>query len=199
MVDGPPSDTSIEPNSRLTSILATVGIIVAGAILVGLFREPINASGVDLMIRYGQEWADVVLLLLSAVSCTPLVLPVWGYAILGVALGYHVVRLAAVMAFGSALGSFVTFGIGRYFSKRPWVKRRFPGIHRHRWTHGKSKKYVAWILFIGTSSPIPCDVLYVACGAKRFPPVLFLITMVAGRFVRYLSLGYGYKYFSEYL
>ncbi len=198
MVDGLPSDTAREPNNRLTPVLTTVGIIVTGAILVGLFREPINAYGVDLMMRYGQEWVDVVLFLLSAVSCTPLVLPVWGYAVLGVALGYHVVRLAAVMAFGSALGSFVTFGVGRYFSEFPWVKRRFPGIHRHRWTHGKSKKYVAWILFIGTSSPIPCDVLYVACGAKRFPPVLFLITMVAGRFVRYLSLGYGYKYFSEY-
>ena len=198
MVDDRSGDTSREPNNRLTSVLITVGIIVTGAILVGLFREPINAYGVDLMMRYGQEWADVVLFLLSAVSCTPLVLPVWGYAILGVALGFHVVRLATVMAFGSALGSFVTFGVGRYFSERPWVKRRFPGIHHHRWTHGKSKKYVAWILFIGTSSPIPCDVLYVACGAKRFPPVLFLITMVAGRFVRYLSLGYGYKYFSGY-
>lgn len=199
VVNTPLGDTSRESNNRLTSVLATIGIIVAGIILVVLFREPINAFGVDLMIRYGQEWADVILFLLTAVSCTPLVLPVWGYAILGVALGYHVVRLAVVMAFGSALGSLVTFGVGRYFSERPWVKRRFPGIHRHRWTHGKSKKFVAWILFIGASSPIPCDVLSVACGVKRFPPVLFLITIVAGRFVRYLSLGYGYEYFSKYL
>ena len=161
-----------------------------------MFRHQINEFGITLMTRYGQEWVDVILLLMTAVSSTPLALPIWGYALAGVALGYSIIRLAAVMAVGSALGSYVTFSLGRYFANRAWVRKRFPNVIRHPWTHGKSMKNVTWILFLGTCSPIPCDVLYVACGAKRYPPLLFLTTMVMARFVRYLYIGYGFKYFS---
>jgi membrane protein YqaA with SNARE-associated domain len=88
--------------------------------------------------------------------------------------------------------------IGKYFSNTEWVKNRFPNIHKHPWTHGKSMKYVTLLLFIGTASPIPCDVFYVACGAKKYPTLLFWVTMVAARFVRYMYLGYGFKYFGDF-
>ncbi|HUV29998.1 MAG TPA: alkaline phosphatase family protein [Acidobacteriota bacterium] len=188
-----------EEKNGLSSVVITIGIILTGLILVGLFKEPINAFGLDLMTRYGQQWVDVILFLVTAVSSTPLALPIWGYAVLGIALGYNIFRLASVMAVGSALGSFVTFSLGRYFADRPWVQKRFPNIRQHPWTRGKSKKYVTLILFLGTASPIPCDVLYVACGAKRFPALLFLVTMVAARFVRYVYLGYGFAYFSKWI
>jgi len=54
------------------------------------------------------------------------------------------------------------------------------------------------ILFLGTASPIPCDVFYVACGAKHYPTLLFWVTMVLARFVRYLYLGYGFLYFRDF-
>ena len=57
MIDSRSGDISRVTNSRLASFLTTAGIIVAGIILVILFREPINAFGVDLMIRYGQQLA----------------------------------------------------------------------------------------------------------------------------------------------
>jgi len=200
---GPAKSQSVvgnnDKNSTFNSALVTIGIILTGIILVGMFREQINEFGILLMTRYGQEWVDGVLFLVTAVSSTPLALPIWGYTLAGVALGYHVIRLAAVMAVGSALGSFVTFGVGRYFAERQWVKKRFPNVFNNPWTYGRSKKYVTWILFLGTASPIPCDVLYVACGAKRYPPLLFLLMMIAGRFVRYIYLGYGFKYFSDWL
>jgi len=199
-IDSAPIDASAENDknggNNFQSVMITIGIILTGLILVGMFRHQINDFGLDLMTRYGQEWVDVILLLMTAVSSTPLALPIWGYALAGVALGYSIFRLAAVMAVGSALGSYVTFGIGRYFANRAWVRKRFPNVIRHPWTHGKSMKNVTWILFLGTASPIPCDVLYVACGAKRYPPMLFLVTMVLARFIRYLYIGYGFKYFS---
>ena len=146
------------------------------------------------MKAYGRNYVDLVLFGLTAVSCTPLMLPVWGYALVGVALGYDMLRLAVVMAFGAALGSLVTFVLGRFFARQAWVQRRFPRILNHPWSQGRSKKFVTWTLFLGTASPIPCDVFYAACGAKRYPVVTFLAMMLAGRFVRYIYLGFGFKY-----
>jgi len=186
-----------DKKSGLAPILYTAGIILAGVIVVGIYQEQINSFGTDLMTRYGQQWFDLILLLITFISCTPLMLPVWCYALVGVALGYNIFRLAAVMAVGSASGSLVTFYLGRYFANRKWVRKRYPNLLNHPWTEGKSKMYVSWILFLGTASPIPCDVFYAACGAKRYPILPFYLLMVAGRFVRYIYLGYGFNFFSN--
>jgi len=184
--------------SNTGSVLVTLFIIIAGIVLSSVFSEDIRYFGERLLVDYGQDWLDVILFLLTAVSSTPLVLPVWPYAVIGVSLGYNVVRLASVMAVGSATGSFVTFLLGRFFGKTAWMKRRFPDVLEHPWTRGKSRLYVTLILFLGTASPIPCDVLYAACGVKRYPILLFWVTMVAARFVRYIYLGYGFVYFREF-
>ena len=181
----------------LTTIIITVSIIVMGIVLTAIFNNDIVAVGNYLLTHYGQDWMDGVLFLITAISSTPLALPIWAYALVGIHLGYTVLRLAIVMALGSATGSMVTFWLGRYFSNTKWVKRHFPNIHDHPWTKGRSRTYVTWLLFIGTASPIPCDVFYVACGAKKYPTWLFWVTMVAARFVRYVYLGYGFKYFGD--
>ncbi len=183
-------------NGAMAAHLVTLIIILVGAILAVLFRNEINGYGVDLMTRFGQGWVDVILFFVTAISCTPLTLPVWAYAVAGAALGLNIIRLALVMAFGSALGGLVTFAAGRYYGNRPWVRRRFPRLREHPWTHGKSKKYVTLILFLGSASPIPCDIVYAACGAKQFPVMPFLMALVAGRFMRYIYLGYGFIYIS---
>ena len=189
---------SKKSESNLTSILITVFIILLGMVITGLFKDDIKSLGVDLMVRFGQNWVDLILFLLTAVSSTPLALPIWGYAQAGIALGYNVFRLASIMAVGSASGSIVTYYLGRYFVHTGFVQKWFPNITRHPWTEGRSKKYVTFFLFLGTASPIPCDVLYAACGFKRYPAVLFWVIMVAARFVRYLYLGYGFKYFFDW-
>jgi membrane protein YqaA with SNARE-associated domain len=179
---------------RFTPVLITAAIIISGIIVTGIYRQQISNFGAAVMRDYGQNYVDLVLFGLTAVSCTPLMLPVWGYALVGVALGYGMIRLAVVMAFGAALGSLVTFALGRFFRRHNWVKKRFPQLTNHPWSQGKSRFHVSWILFLGTASPIPCDVFYAACGAKRYPVVLFLAMMVSGRFVRYVYLGFGFKY-----
>ena len=196
----PPDSTATKPVSKkwLAAPLATLIIVLAGAILVAIFRTDINEYGVALLTRFGQNWVDVILFFVTAISCTPIMLPVWGYAVAGAALGLSVVRLAAVMALGSAVGSYTTFSIGRYMGDRAWVKRRFPDLHKNPWTYGKSRMYVTMILFFGTASPLPCDIIYAACGAKRYPALPFVITMVAARFVRYVYMGYGFLYVSDF-
>ncbi|MCK4632805.1 MAG: DedA family protein [candidate division Zixibacteria bacterium] len=183
-----------ENGLNVTSIAITAGFILTGMVTVGLFNEEIKEFGVGLMSRYGQGWVDIILFLLTAISSTPLALPIWGYAQAGVAIGYDVVRLASIMAVGSALGSLVTYAVGRYFSNSATVKKKFPKLMRHAWTEGRSRTYVTLFLFLGTAGPIPSDVLYAACGFKRYPVALFLVTMIVARFVRYLYLGYGFKY-----
>ena len=196
----PPSSTDTEAESKnwLAAPLATLIIVLVGAVLVAIYRADINDYGVALLTRFGQDWVDIILFFVTAISCTPIMLPVWGYAVAGAALDISIVRLAAVMAFGSALGSYTTFMIGRYLGDRAWVKRRFPDLHKNHWTYGKSRTYVTMILFFGTASPLPCDVIYAACGAKRYPAIPFVITMVAARFVRYIYIGYGFVYISDF-
>jgi len=193
------TDSALSQNkSRFAPVIITAIIILGGAVLAGVYREQISVFGEELMTHYGQQWVDIILLLITFVSCTPLMLPVWCYALIGAAMGYNILRLAAVMAIGSGCGSLVTFYLGRFFANRKWVKKRFPNLLNHPWTEGKSKMYVSWILFLGTASPIPCDVFYAACGVKRYPAVPFLLLMIAGRFVRYIYLGYGFYYFGEF-
>jgi len=191
------AEEPLAKKAELASVLVTIAIILCGIILTAIFKEDIQALGEHLMTAYGQDWVDGVLFLLTAVSSSPLALPIWAYALVGVSLGYGVLRLAIVMALGSATGSLITFMLGKYFGQSSWVKKRFPSVHKHPWTRGKSRWYVTLMLFLGTTSPIPCDVFYVACGVKRYPTLLFWVTMVAARFVRYCYLGYIFKYAPE--
>jgi membrane protein YqaA with SNARE-associated domain len=188
-------EVATKKSGGLLPILLTVAIVLGGIIFAAAFKEEILRFGERLLTTSDRTWVDVILFFLTAVSSTPLALPVWVYAVIGAALGMHIIRLAAVMAVASASGSLVTLFLGRYFGNSRWVRRRFPRIHDHPWTKGKSRAFVTLALFLGTASPIPCDILFVACGAKKYPPLLFWITMIVARFIHYLYIAYGFTYF----
>jgi len=195
-----PAEASTKKNqNKYASLAVTLGIIVTGIILVGMFQTDIHRFGLALMERHGQKGVDLVLFLLCAISSTLLPLPIWGYAAGGVAMGYNVFHLALVMALGAALGSFGTFMMGRYLGRTQFVKNRFPNAGKHPWAEGRSMKAITFFLFLGTASPIPCDVFYVVCGLKRYSALLFYVTVAAARFVRYCYLGYAFKYFYDWL
>ena len=183
-------------SSGLISVLVTAGIIVAGIVIVAIFKDDINSFGAYLLERYGRNSIDLILFALTALSSSPLCLPVWQYVLIGTAMGYHVIRLAIVMALGSALGSLITYYMGRYFSNSRFFKKTFPNADRNHWIQGRSKLYVTIALFLGTASPIPFDILYFACGIKKYPAFLLYIVNTGGRLVRYIYLGYGFYYFS---
>ncbi len=193
-----PEPTVESKKSQWPFIVTTLTIIIVTMIIAAIYKEDVGEFGVSLINRYGQNWVDVILFFLSAISSTPLMLPVWIYALAGAALGLNIIRLAVVMGFGSSVGTLVTFWLGRYFGDSNWVKKRFPNFHNYPWTTKKSKIYITIILFLGNASLLPCDVLYAACGFKRYPVMLFFIATAAGRFVRYTYLGYIYSVFGEY-
>ncbi len=194
-----PNGDSKPQKGGAASILITAAIILAGMIIVAVFREDINRYGVGLMESYGRDKVDIILLLLTALSCSPICLPVWQYVLVGVAMGYGVVHLAVTMAIGAALGSLITYYIGRCFGQTRWVARRFHRAADHPWIRGRSKWYVTAIMFLGTASPIPFDVLYFACGIKKYPALLLFVTCAAARFVRYVYLGYGFDFFTSWM
>lgn len=189
-------DVVVEGKNRksngLISVLLTASIIIAGIVIVAIFKEDINNIGLYLIENYGQRNIDIILFTLTAISSSPVCLPVWQYVLVGTTMGYSVPHLAAVMALGSALGSLVTYYMGRLFGKSRFFMRRFPDAGKHRWIHGRSRLYVTIALFLGTASPIPFDVLYFACGIKKYPPWLLYIANTLGRLVRYIYLGYGF-------
>ena len=60
----------------------TVLMIITSIVLPLVFREEIISFGQTLLFSYGQERIDFILYLITAVSSTPLALPVWIYAVL---------------------------------------------------------------------------------------------------------------------
>ncbi len=196
-----PPEATVEKKSGngFVSIAVTAGIIISGLIIVGIFKDEINGFGADIMRRYGQTQVDIILYFITAISASPLVLPIWQYVMIGVAMGYSIVRLSIVMALGSATGSVITYYIGRYFGNSKFITKKFPKAHNHPWVEGRSKWFVTGALFLGTASPIPFDILYFACGIKRYPVGLLFVACVAGRIIRYLYLGYGFGFFSRWM
>ncbi len=177
---------------NVTFIFAVI-IIITSIVLPLIFREEIITIGKTLLINYGQDRIDFILYILTTVSSTPIALPVWIYAILGSMLGFEPIRLIIVMGLGSMTGSTITYYIARYFGKSKFIKRNFPNIENHPWTEGRSFWVISLILFTGAASPIPFDILYAACGLKRYPILLFVPIVLIAFIIKFAYLFYGYE------
>ena len=181
------------------TFVVTLFMIITGIVLPLVFREEIVSIGQTLLLRYGQDRIDFILYLVITLSSTPLALPVWIYAVLGSMLGYEPIRLIIVMGLGSMTGSTITYFIARYFGKSRFIKRNFPNIENHPWTKGRSVWIVGLILFIGAASPIPFDIMYAACGMKRFPVLLFALILFLAFSIKFCYLFYGYDLIQSYV
>jgi len=168
-------------------------VIITSISLPLIFREEIITVGKTLLITYGQDRIDFILYILTTVSSTPIALPVWIYAILGSMLGFEPIRLIIVMGLGSMTNSTITYYLARYFGKSKFIKRNFPNIENHPWTEGRSFWVISLILFAGAASPIPFDILYVACGLKRYPILLFAPIIFIAFIIKFGYLFYGYE------
>lgn len=174
-------------------------VILTSIVVPLLFQEEIISLGQDLLIRYGQDRVDLILYLITTISSTPLALPVWIYAVLGAMLGFEPARLIIVMGLGSMSGSIITYFVARYFGKSRFIKKNFPNIENHPWTHGRSKRVISVILFLGAASPIPFDIMYAACGMKRFPIALFAPITFISFSIKFTYLFYGYDLIKNYI
>jgi len=183
---------------NLTLVFALI-VILTSIILPFVYRNQIVSIGETLLLRYGQENIDLILYMVTTVSSTPVALPVWIYAVLGEMLGFDPVRVIIIMGLGSMSGSTITYFLARYFGKSNFIKRNFPNIERHPWTEGRSLWLISIILFLGAVSPLPCDVLYAACGLKRYPVLLFSPIVFAAFTIKIGYLFYGYELIQTYL
>lgn len=183
---------------NVTFVFAVLVVLTSIAVPL-IFRDEIVTVGQALLLRYGQDRIDIVLYLITTVSSTPLALPVWIYAVLGAMLGYEPIRLIIVMGLGSMTGSTITYFIARYFGKSRFIKKNFPNIQNYPWTRGRSKRVISVILFFGAASPIPFDIMYAACGMKRFPVSLFIPITFISFTIKFTYLFYGYDLISTYL
>lgn len=176
---------------NLTLLFALI-VIVTSIVLPFIYREEIVNIGKTLLLTYGQDRIDIVLYLITTVSSTPVALPVWIYAILGSMLGFEPIRLIIIMGLGSMSGSTITYFIARYFGKSKFIKKNFPNLENHPWTEGRSFWVISLILFAGAASPIPFDILYAACGLKRYPILLFVPIVFIAFTIKFAYLFYGY-------
>lgn len=180
------------------TVLFALIVIITSIVLPFIFKEEIVNIGKTLLLTYGQDRIDIVLYLITTVSSTPIALPVWIYAILGSMLGFEPIRLIIIMGLGSMSGSTITYFIARYFGKSKFIKKNFPNLENHPWTEGRSFWVISLILFAGAASPIPFDILYAACGLKRYPILLFAPIVFIAFAIKFAYLFYGYDFIQSF-
>ena len=186
--------TRVLTHSVNWAIVFTVLLVLLSLLVPLYFQEEFFNYGKYFFNKYGQSRLDLTIFLITFVSSTPLAVPVWSYAVFGAAMGFDPLRLIMFVSLGAACGSSVTYFIGRFFGLTNFVRKRFPSLEKHPWTSGKSVYIVSLILFFGTASPLPIDVVYAACGLKKYHFYLFWPIAFCGRLVKYTYLIYGYLY-----
>jgi membrane protein YqaA with SNARE-associated domain len=185
------------PNSIWVILLAAFLMLLASLAVSALFGEQFLDLGESLLTSYGQRNTDIILYLITAVSSSPLPLPVSSYAVFGTLLGYEPGRLISLIALGAVTGSSVSYLLGRCFGKTQFVRRKFPEVENHSWTKGRSLKVVSLILLGGALSPLPAHPMFAACGMMRYPAVLFIPIVFLAWWIRIGVVVVGIKFISD--
>jgi len=185
------------PNSIWVILLAALLMLLASMTVSALFGGKLLDLGEGLLRSCGQRNTDIILYLITAVSSSPLPLPVSAYAVFGTLLGYEPGRLITLIAFGAVTGSSVSYLLGRYFGKTPFVRRKFPEVESQSWTKGRSLKVVSLILLGGALSPLPAHPMFAACGMMRYPAVLFFPIVFLAWWIRIGIVVMGIEYISS--
>lgn len=181
------------PNSIWVMLLAALLMLLASSAVSALFGGKFLDLGESLLTSYGQRNTDIILYLITAVSSSPLPLPVSTYAVLGTLLGYEPGRLITIIALGAVTGSSVSYFLGRYFGRTPFVIRKFPEVEKHCWTKGRSLKVVSLCLLGGALSPLPVHPMFAACGIMRYPAALFIPIVFLAWWIRIGVVVMGIK------
>ncbi len=189
-VEGIPKSVKLAVAVTFVMVLASSGVSV-------LFGERLLDFGENILTSYGRTNTDIMLYIVTAVSSSPLTLPVSAYAVVGTLLGYEPGRLITLIALGAVTGSSVSYLLGRCFGDTPFVRRRFPEIGSRRWTRGRSLRVVSLILLGGAMSPVPVHPMYAACGMMRYPAALFVLIVFLGWWVRIGIVVMGIKFISD--
>lgn len=185
------------PKSLKLAVAVTFVMVLASSGVSVLFGERLLDFGENILMSYGQANTDFMLYIVTAVSSSPLTLPVSAYAVIGTLLGYEPGRLITLIALGAVTGSSVSYLLGRCFGDTPFVRRKFPEIENHSWTRGRSLRVVSLILLGGAMSPVPVHPMYAACGMMRYPAALFVLIVFLGWWVRIGVVVMGIKFISD--
>lgn len=103
------------------------------------------------------------------------------------------VMLILVATFSNALGSFVTYLMGKLVPKPIDPKNRYA-----TWALAKSEKYGAIILLLSWL-PLVGDLLCGIAGWLKFPVKQTLFYLIVGKFLRYLLLLFSVYPFVKYV
>lgn len=178
-------------------LLVTLGMMLTSSVISVLYGERFLELGEKLLTKYGQSNMDITLYLITAVSSSPLTLPVSAYAVLGTLLGLEPGRLITLMALGAMTGSTISYLLGRFFGNTPFVRRKFPEVSDRKWTEGRSLRAVSLILLGGAVSPIPVHPIYAASGMMRYPMALFISILFLAWWIRIGVVVLGIKFISQ--
>jgi membrane protein YqaA with SNARE-associated domain len=178
-------------------LLITAGMMAVSSVISILYGGKFLSFGERLLTAYGQSGMDLMLYIITAVSSSPLMLPVSAYAVLGTLLGFEPLRLITLMALGAMTGSITSYLLGRFFGNTSFGRRKFPTVHDRKWMRGGSLRAVSLILIGGALSPIPAHPVYAACGMIRYPIELFTLILFFGWWMRIGIVVLGIKFISQ--
>ncbi|HLD80999.1 MAG TPA: VTT domain-containing protein [archaeon] len=134
-------------------------------------------------------WPYVSLFLAGLSSITVLLpTPAFAIAFAAGAAGLNPILIGMSTGMGAAIGEmstyFVALGSSKLFLKRH--KKQIAAVEK------KFQEYrPSLVIFVFAATPLPIDVIGLACGALEYPWKKFFLATLAGKMVKFLALGYA--------
>ena len=124
-----------------------------------------------------------------------IVVPVVELAVIALAAGqvYPPILLGVAAGLGAGVGEMTGYFVGAHGSK--WIKQFDPRenqlMHRVQRTLTEHRAKGTIAIFVLASIPFPFDMVGLAAGLAKFPPIPFFIAAAAGKTVRFTVLAYA--------
>ncbi len=99
--------------------------------------------------------------------------------------GVGIIQIAAVSAFGAAIGKFVSYGLG--YGARQTLSGNQARFDSFRKLMGGSAFLVA---FFFAASPLPDDIIFIPLGIVRYSPPKTFVALYSGKFVLTAFVAY---------
>jgi membrane protein YqaA with SNARE-associated domain len=130
------------------------------------------------------------LFLITFLSATILPFSSELFLLLMLSKGFDPTTCLVVATIGNSLGGITNYGIGR-LGKLKWLNKTGVSEEKLETYSISIQKYGSWLAFLSWI-PIIGDPLVIALGYFRVPFIRVLILLIAGKFLRYLTITQFY-------
>ncbi len=116
-------------------------------------------------------------------------LPVSTPTVFALASFLNPVGIAIAAALGATLGETIAYLFG-YCASKAIEKKSKEKMEAYRKKFGKLGEKITFLIFVFAATPLPDDVIGIYCGSINYPLKKFLLPLLIGKLVLYLSAAF---------